>query len=569
MGERFIDHMRISRYEALFLIGVYLTGLYLRLEPRLGIDPHLLTFQGDIWYRLTMAQYILDNHALPHPDIRYLAYGYVPMWYPPLSPLLFALTSFMTGLDIPTVSSRIVPFIEALSPLSLYFLARYLYSERIAFIATISLALTPSFVFWTGISDPQSFTIFLIPLVIMAWVYHSRSPPDNLRLFGIGLILAVDFMMHLSYFILILVLLMVTISLVFTKDTENVAGRRLFFDLGKVVLISQILTFFWWGLIDSKTLYWWWINVLVTSSGMYSAGQQLVDYGIIPAVLGITAYLYITVRYVFSRNERGRMSRWNRRHLLVILWAVPLIIETQNEVILYAIGKIDLSWNTLAKPLEGFRFYCFLAQPFSIAIGVFLNDIIKKTERYLAALSPVPSLIPFLLVTLLLVSGIVWSIEEYGLSTRFKTSGLTVEEYEAALWFRDNSKEDDRIAADYYRAQMFAGVCGGKALLGGMFPLRNVDYPYIKVPGTVQNDLFILYNTSDPVTARDIARRYGVTHIFYSDNMIRYGNLLSYYKPAKDYGVDIDTGKFLDEEFFDIVYKKSSPYGDVVIVKVK
>jgi hypothetical protein len=51
--------------------------------------------------------------------------------------------------------------------------------------------------------------------------------------------------------------------------------------------------------------------------------------------------------------------------------------------------------------------------------------------------------------------------------------------------------------------------------------------------------------------------------------MIRHGNLLSYYKPASRYGVDTDKGKFLNKEFFEIVYRKPSPYGEVVIVRVK
>jgi hypothetical protein len=106
-----------------FLVAVYVIGLVIRLYPRLEIDPHLLTFQGDIWYRLAMSQYIVDNLALPNPDLRYLAYGEVPMWYPPLSPLFLASLSFLTGIDLPTVSSRIIPFVEALTPIPIFFLA--------------------------------------------------------------------------------------------------------------------------------------------------------------------------------------------------------------------------------------------------------------------------------------------------------------------------------------------------------------------------------------------------------------------------------------------------------------
>ncbi|MBI4344827.1 MAG: glycosyltransferase family 39 protein [Euryarchaeota archaeon] len=541
------DLFRLNRLELLFLLSLYLAGLYLRLGPRLEIDPHLLTFQGDIWYRLTMAQYIGDHWALPHPDIRYLAHGYVPMWYPPLSPIFFAVASRLTGLDIPTVSSRLVPFLEALAPLPLYLLARSLYNGRVAFLAAIALALTPSFVFWTGISDPQSFTLFLIPVAMMLWIWHcrTRTQLEYRRLVPFGLLLALTFLAHLSFFVLALALLTATLALRWRGE----APRAAFLDLIAVLAISQAVTAIWWL---PKNLYWWWINALVTSSGMYQAADQLKEYGTFAALMGLASTLYLL--------------RGGKRHLIVLLWALPLFLETQNEVILTAANAIHLSWSTLAKPLEGFRFYPFLAQPFALAIGVTVADVAERTRvRH----SNTESRAVLLLWSAFLALGLTYGVYQYGLPGRLQNSGLIVDEYEAALWFRANSQPTDRIIADYYRAQMFAGVNGGKALLGGMFPLRNVDYPYIKAPGQVQNDLYILYNTSDPELAREMAKRYGATHIFYSDNMIRYGNLLSYYKKASEYGVDIDRAKFQDGRYFEITYRRETPYGEVVIIRVK
>lgn len=520
----------LTIWEAVFLLAVYALGLYLRLAPRLAIDPHLLTFQGDIWYRLTMAQYIQDHGVLPEPDIRYRAYLPVPMWYPPLSPILFAVVSSISGLDIPTVSSRLMPFFEAVTPLSMYFLGRYLYDREVGAISTIALAMTPSFVFWSGISDPQSFTFFIIPILVMLWVMHSRERSNRILL-TVGLIMGVDFLLHLSYFVAVLVLLMVTLGLI----AKGEAGSGLLADLGKTVALSQLIAAPWWL---PRNLYWWWIRALVTSSGLYSVAHQLQDYGILAALLGILSYIYLFLG--------------GRRHIVVILWAVPLIIETQNEAILKAVGASHLSWETLAKPLEGFRFFPFLAQPFSLAIGVLLSN--RRVTLILAGA---------------LLLGLTWNLGEYGLTGKFQNSGITLEEYEAAVWFRENSGPNDRIAADYYRAQMFSGVTGGKALQGGVFPLRNVEHPYIKAPGRVQNDLFILYNTSNPVIATSIAKRYNVTHIFYSEHMANYGNLLSYYKPASDYGVDVAIEKFEDERYFKTVFERETPYGPIRIFKLK
>ncbi|MFQ5975251.1 MAG: ArnT family glycosyltransferase [Candidatus Hydrothermarchaeales archaeon] len=570
---RWLEQMRFTKFEAIFLLSIYAVGLFLRLAPRLAIDSHLLTFQGDIWYRLAMAQYIFDFKRLPIPDLRYRAYGFVPMWYPPLSPIFFAVLSKISSLDIPTVSSRLLPFIEALTPLPIYSLGRYLYDKKVAVTSTIALALTPSFVFWSGISDPQSFTLFMIPIMILVWIIHSKLEPNNKRLFIFGLFLGFVFLVHLSYFLLILTLLMVTIALIIEEN----AKKGLLLDLFICIAISQILTAPWWL---PNNLYWWWIKALVTSSGLYPVTEQLESYGKMAAIIGGVAIGYILIiellsilNWVYEKLTGSEIARKiktakkEKHFLLLTLWALPLFIETQNEVILFKLNKVAYTWQTLAKPLEGFRFYCFLAQPAALAIGVLTIGLIGFSSRIYNKEGGEKIFSLFWIG--LVVTAFAVGMSLYNLDVKFQTSGLTIDEYNAALWFRKNAGPDDRIIADYYRSQMLGGVSAGKALLGGMFPLRNVDYPYIKAPGSVQNDLYTLYNTSSAPLAHQIARQYNVTHIFYSDNMKNYGNLLSYYKSAAIYGVDTDREKFDDKMYFEVVYKKPSSYGEVAIIEVK
>ncbi len=526
--------------EMLFLLGVYVVGLLLRLLPRLEIDSHMLTFQGDVWYRVCMAQYIKDHKALPEPDIRYRPYGYVPMWYPLLSPILLALGSWITGLDIPTVCSRVLPFFEALSPLTMYFLGRILYDRLTGAVSTLMLALTPSFVYFTGIADPQSFTAFLIPVIMVIWLLQAKSP-DLKKLIITSLILTIDFLMHLSYFLVIWEMFMISLALFL----QGQAQRRIFKDLLFAVGTSQLLTSPWWL---PRNLYWWWIKVLVTSSGLYPLVSHISYYGLFAWIVGAFSLLLLAIK-----NPK--------RHLFVLLWSIPTLIESNNELILSALGLGSLAWETLAKPLEGFRFFPFLAQPFSLATAVASVGPVKGKSVHDRKI--------LCLITAVLMLGQGTNLYYYNLPLRFQLSGLIVEEYEAALWFRNNTGPNARIAADYYRAQMFAGVCGGKALIGGVFPLRNVDYPYIKAPGRVQNDLYILYSTNSPLVAYNIAKRYNITHIFYSTNMELYGNLLSSYKPAHEFGVDINREKFKDKEFFEIVYRRKAKFGEVWIIRVR
>jgi hypothetical protein len=515
-----------KRWEFWFLLFLYIFSVSIRLLPKLQYDSHLPAFQGDIWYRICMAQYTLDHWALPEPDIRYQPYGYVPMWYPPLSVFFFAFISRITALDIPTVVTRILPFFEGISSISIFFLARYIYNDRVAVYSSVILALTPSFIYWTGIGDPQFFILFLIPLFILFFLKYSREEIGTKYLVIMGIVLGIAFMAHLSYFIIILCLFL-TLIYVLHEDRSKRPIIAFFLLIG----ISQLVAFWWWY---PRNLYWWWIQALTSSSGYYIPLKHFFEFGIVSAVLGGLGLIYLG----FTKN---------RSLLLLFLWALPLFLETQNETILQIIGRSDLAWTTLAKPLEGFRFYCFLAQPLAIAGGIFLYHMEPRIDRRILF----SGLIGVLLLNLCV----------YNINFDLTNAGIIRKEYDAAVWYRDNSDKNALIVADYYRAQMISGVCGGKALIGGLFPLRNVDYPYIKAPGMVQHDLYTLYTTEDIAEAMMIIHRYEITYIFYSGNLERTG----YFGTSlqEGYGLDVYLDKFYSNRF-ETVYKNNN----IIIFKV-
>jgi len=528
------DLLRFSRLEIVFLAAVYSLGVALRLVPKLSVDPHLPAFMADVWYRVCMAQYVLDHWALPEPDIRYAPYGYVPMWYPPGSPFLLALLARLTGLDLPTVVTRIVPLLEALSPLSLYVLGREMYDRWVGAAATLILALTPNFLYFTGIADPQSFTMFMIPLILAIWHRHASDPSRGKVLLAGGL-MGLNFLVHLSYFLEALDLIVFSLGLYIQRR----AGRWIFRDLLAVIGISQFIAAPWWL---PRNLYWWWIEALTTSSGLQAITKEILLYGPFAAAIGAAGVLLI-------------LENW-REHAPLLMWVVPNAVESQVERILSALGAIHLSWSTLAKPLEEYRFFPFLAQPLALAAGValFWGLGLSSRRRRLLALG-------------LILVGAGVDVATYDLGGKITNAGMTIDEYEAAVWFREHTGEWARISADYYRAQMFAGVCGGRALLGGAFPLRNVDYPYIRAPGTVQDDLYRMYSTCSAEEALQIARRYNLTHIYYSDMMRWYGNMISSLNGYR-FGVEVCEEKFLNSPLFRIVYQRNTPSGRVVIVEV-
>lgn len=495
--------------DVLWLVGLYGLGVALRLLPRLDLNPHLLTFEADIWYRLALAQYVLDHGSLPLWDLRYEAYGLVPTWYNPLPLHGLAGLARLFAVDLPTVSSRIMPFLEALTPLPFYLVAKSLYSRRAALVASGLLSLTPNFVFWSGITDPQSFTLFHIPIQIWFWIrfLSSRYVTGRplLHLYLMGTVLTINFLTHLTYFLLVLILVSVHVGLV----VEGRTSMRQLAWLCVPVVVSQGLTVRWWA---PTNLYWWWTMGLTTSSGLYEGRLFLKHYGVAAGLLGHLALLALLGLIIAKRKRIPAL--W----LLPIAWAVVPMIEAHNEGILNLFGQRALAWHTLIKPLEGFRFYCFLAQPLALCTGLVadwaLGHGVRRLGRVICGLAAA--------CALWAATGMLWRDlhHGYGLAGRFKNAGISLQEYEAAVWFRGHSQPTDRIATEYFTAQMFCGVAACKALEGSTFPLRNVTIPYITNGWQVQQDIYALYTSDDPETVTALMRRYGVTHIVLSPKIL-------------------------------------------------
>ncbi|MCX5710585.1 MAG: hypothetical protein NT060_01245 [Candidatus Omnitrophica bacterium] len=544
--EKTVESFRLNRIEWLFLGLVYFLGLFFRLWPRLLIDPHFLTMNADVWERLAMAQYFLDHGSLPQYCLRYLAYGHVPFWYPPLGPIVLGILVKISSFDLPTVCSRIMPFIETLTPLTLYFLSRWLFGRAAAYISTIVLALTPSFIYWTGITTPTSFTIFLMPAyILLLLIRNDRISSKIGRLNWIAVfavILAVNFMTHLTYFLALAMLLPIAL-LIFIKSAFQ---WKKILDFFAAVLISQLITAFWWG---PHNLYSWWIFKLATSSGYKDPIAQLQHYGIIAGGLGLIA------SFLYFWKILSEPRKCNRYDWLPLVWIIIPFIETQNEAILKLIHRLDLSWYTVYKPLEGYRFHCFLSQPLALMVGwVGAKFLIQKVKfKKLTCFITVMVLSAVFCVDLIYISKT---------KLLFQNSGLNRQEYQAMVWFRNNSTKNDRIIADYYFSQMFAGVCGGRALLGGLFPLKNTNLPYITYPAVVQDDICTIYTTPDPKIARDLMLKYRCTAIYISPLLISSGNIGG--GSCKGFGVKVNEEKFENREYFREVYNIDS----VRIIKI-
>jgi len=540
--------------EIIFLLFIYFLGILFRLVPRLSLDPYLLTLNADIWYRLCLVQYLLDNDHLPTWDIRYLAYGQVPLWYPPLGLYLYAFLAKISALDLPIVMSRIMPFLESLCILPTYFLCRYLYNRNVAILSTIVLSLTPCFVYWTGIATPQSTTIFFIPIILGLWIRYVEAKflwhNKFVHLFLMGLMMAINFLIHLTFFNLVMILIFSHLGLIYVKKTS----WQKFFDLLVPIAISQILTIWWWG---PHHLYWWWTQVLTTSPGFFlhiAGAKYLSEHGSLSAFLGYMSFFFIYYLAIKRKASHGYF-------MIPVFWAIFPLIESHMEDILLLTQKTEWWVHTLIKPLEGFRFYVFLAQPLAICVGLALEEIRLRIRPY--ASSQKFSRISSILIWVIFIGLLLDILFFYNLSQRFRWHRLEKADIQAAQWFRSHTKKGDRILADDYSAQLFSGIAGGRALLGSMFPLRNVTIPYISGSWIVLYDIHTLYKSMDINEIQTILSKYKCRYVYYSNEVLRrieylvngQGDAKGEREGKYDQLIDIDHSKtLLNPKFFKVVY---------------
>lgn len=220
--------------------------------------------------------------------------------------------------------SRVMPFVESFSVITIYFLCRELYNKRVAVLATILLLLSPSQAYWTGISTLQSFTIFLLPLSILLWVRFLKKFFINkwAHLVLMGVLYSLNFLTHLSYFTHMIMLFCVHLSLII----ERKARFRDTLYLLVPVIISQTLTSWWWL---PHNLYWWWSTGLTTSSGFNEGLQFLQQYGV---RLSIGHLAFIGVILLCLWKWRG--SPPSVLSCDLVFWALFPMLESHNEGLL-------------------------------------------------------------------------------------------------------------------------------------------------------------------------------------------------------------------------------------------
>jgi uncharacterized membrane protein len=91
-------------------------------------------------------------------------------------------------------------------------------------------------------------------------------------------------------------------------------------------------------------------------------------------------------------------------------------------------------------------------------------------------------------------------------------SFISPEEYEAAVWMRENLSDDVNILSDYEANEMILGVTAKTVANGGTL---RASLPV----GEIYTDHLTIYFTPDLNEALRLIRKYNITHVFLSERM--------------------------------------------------
>jgi len=260
--------MKLNKYDAIVLLGLYLTTLYLYQlpvsdKPFGEVDASAHYGIGDY-----MGMYDKPIISMPHYMRRYYnANEYRPkdLWYPPQYHTNLAIAHVFGGERV----RSIFLFVSIISPLiiiSIYFLLRKLYGFWSAFLASLFLMFSiRDYITHVWGQWPSLLSFSMIPIVIYAYYTYfnslSEGKANNKYLWVIPFLLTAQFLIHPVGTFHSLIYMGLYSALVMIKKKRFIFGKR---EIKKIV--SVFLIFF----------------VLISISAPFQLGGiwwQVVNYG--------------------------------------------------------------------------------------------------------------------------------------------------------------------------------------------------------------------------------------------------------------------------------------------------
>ncbi len=455
-----------------------------------------------------MARYFATRHHIPEVEPTY-GNG-IEYQYPPGLMLFFAVMTQITGVELVYLGRFVGVGLGALSVVFIYVLGEKLTKDyRIGLLAAVLAASSVRFISRSAAFCSELMGHLLMPLIVL-FLYKGMKEKRDMNLLISGLLLAgLVISHHLSSGIMIISLVSFTFLLLVFKRREG------FSDIKKVLFvlaIGLIISFPFWIKLATGGI----MNIVVKEAygreGFLTIKNFYKNLGIPQFFLGFTAIVY-----ALYKRKTG--------HILLIAWAIPCILGLWDRDIATALFSSTLLKSNpdllyVFSPSLYTRYFEYMTPAISIlgailffAIFEFLGGI-KKLKKYHVStiLLAIGLILVIISIPLPFNSSIFYEGSGYGWLKWAMVSFISTEEYEAAVWMRENLSEDVNILSDYEANEMILGVTA--------LPVANGGTLRAALPvGTIYSDHLTIYFTPDLDEALGLIKKYDITHVFMSERM--------------------------------------------------
>lgn len=498
-------------FSVILLLVIFCLAFVLRFIPFIEYDLRLLTNGSDNWWFLGMARYFAIYHTIPEIEPTY-GNG-IPYLYPPGLMLIFAVLAQLSGIELVYLGKFGAILLGSFTVILVYILAKRLTNDyKVGLLASVLIASSVRYIAQTANFCSELFGHLLIP-VILYFLYRGIKENSNKNLFVGGLLFAgLIISHHLSSAIMI-------VSLIFFTFLLLIFRRKKSFNLIKKVLLVTVIGFiisfpFWLDLLDQGIL-----NIAAKEGYGNRNFRDLIKM----------SYYYIGIPQIFLGILGIVYALYKRkiRYLLFLGFIVPLLFclydrEIANFLFSKNLFRANPDFIYFFSPTVYTRYFNFITLPLVILGAMSFFSIFRYLEKMTKRLkihSSVLLILMWVCVGLILItmplpmnSKTIYENSGYKWLEWKIFSFISLEEYEAAIWMRENLPDNVNILSDYEANEMILGVTAKTVANGGTL---RATLPV----ATIYTDHLTIYFTSNLKEALRLIKKYKITHIFLSKRM--------------------------------------------------
>ncbi len=499
----FMSSTKPSSYFILILLIVASIALISLPWPKNGI---LIPMGDDPATSTLAATMIAQQGEIPQSWAPYFP-EQAQFTYPPGYPSIIA---FLYLLDPSISMSTLVCFFSAFFAIihgEIFVLTRSISKDnRVAFCATAISSLV-SIGFYQMILDGRFPALVGVALTLglLLFSYRYLVSGNHQLLLLAGIILASLFVTYTVSFItaVLFVVLFFSLNLIFLKK-----HKKSFFGGLTVVVLGIGLSLPWVIKIFNRLtiqvplkeyqalLLWFDMGSLTSDFG----SANLLYYGYWLLLFGVTSVLFILVR--------------RRAGSFLFCWFVSIFALMANEIFRIPFpGWYYLQSGAFLNPSLSF--------PLSVLAGfgfVKLYDFLKNRYQY-SSYKLIKIYLPFILITVLLVSPFYYEMKSIDVNTAYQTNRMSLADYNAIIWLSSNTPADAVIFNDHWvgSPSTWIPAISERRIVMPLLSISEVGWSNLMF--TRQDESKIIAQSPSSIDALTILKKYNVSYIFLSNTV--------------------------------------------------